>query len=103
MLTRLAHLAARRPKQVVIIAVLFAVVAGALGGNVASRLGPYGDDDPATESSRVSDQLAKATGLETGENVIALVEPASRAKAAEVTRVLRTDFAIGAVASYWST
>ena len=103
MLTRLAALASRRPKRVVVLALVFAVFAGAFGGSVAERMGPYEADDPDTESVRVSDELTAATGLETGESIIALVTPATRARTDEVVRVLRSDPAIGAVASYWST
>src|SRR3954452_10603282 len=103
MLGRLAALASRFPKRVVAVAVVFAVVAGALGGNVASRLGPYSADDPASESSRVSDQLAAATGLETSDNVVALVTPVSQDKVGRVAHVLDSDPAIGQVASWYST
>ena len=50
MLNALANLATRRSRTVVVAAVLASVLAGALGGGVASRLDPYGADDPATES-----------------------------------------------------
>src|SRR3954470_14137448 len=103
MLTRIAQLAARRPKRIVVAAVVLAVTAGALGGNVASRLGPYAANDPASQSYKASDRLSRASGLETSDNVVALVRPASRAKVEQVARTLRSDSAIGGVASYFST
>jgi uncharacterized membrane protein YdfJ with MMPL/SSD domain len=103
MLARLARLATRRSKQVVVTALVLAVAAGVLGADVASRLGPYSANDPASQSSKVSDRLARATGLETADTVIALVTPASRARATQVASVLRSDPGIGQVASYWST
>jgi RND superfamily putative drug exporter len=97
MLKLIAHMAGRHPRRVLIITLVFAVVAGALGGGVAKRLGPYGADDPGTESVKTSKQLAAATGLETSSNVVALVSPAKPATAARVTSVLRDDPAIGRV------
>src|SRR4051794_1324329 len=103
MLTRIANMAGRHPRRVVTLTVLLAVVAGALGGNVASRMGPYGADDPASQSYKASRQLAGATGLETGSDVVALVTPASPATAGRVERILRDDPAIGRVSSYYTT
>src|SRR3954449_3951229 len=56
-LARLANGSARR---VALLALAFFVVAGALGGSVASRLDPYGADDPATETVRAMDRLQGA-------------------------------------------
>ncbi|MEA2471472.1 MAG: putative drug exporter of the superfamily, partial [Thermoleophilaceae bacterium] len=60
---------------------------------VANRLGPYGADDPATESVKTSDELERATGLATTDSVVVLV----RGSTAPVATALRTDPAIGAV------
>jgi putative drug exporter of the RND superfamily len=103
MLTRLADLAGRRSKRVVAIAVVLAVVAGALGAGVASRLGPYNADDPASQSVKASDRLAAATGLETSQSVVALVTPATRAQVDRAAGALKADPAIGGVATYYST
>jgi uncharacterized membrane protein YdfJ with MMPL/SSD domain len=94
----ITHMAGRHPRRVVAITLLLAVIAGALGGNVASRLGPYGADDKSTESVKTSQQLARATGLETSSNVVALVRPSSKESLAKATQVLRSDPAIGRVA-----
>jgi uncharacterized membrane protein YdfJ with MMPL/SSD domain len=102
-LTWLSEVASRRPKRVVIGALVLAVVAGILGGNVASRLGPYGASDPASESAKASDRLTRATGVETGDSIVALIRPASAAKAAQVSSALRNDPAIAGVRSYWSS
>ena len=59
-LRQLASLVSRRPRRVVAIVVAFALVAAALGGNVADRLDSYGADDPATESIRAEARLADA-------------------------------------------
>src|SRR4051794_20002216 len=97
MLKAITHMAGRHPRRVVAITLLLAVVAGALGGDVAKRLGPYGANDPATESAKTSDRLARATGLETSSNVVALMRPASPSSTARVTQVLHSDPAIGRV------
>src|SRR5204862_3036831 len=57
MFNSLASLAQRHGKRTAIFAVVLFVVAGALGGGVASKLGPYGADDPATESVKAQDRL----------------------------------------------
>src|SRR3954470_15005568 len=97
MLRAITHMAGNHPRRVVVITLLLAVLAGALGGDVAKRLGPYGANDPATESAKTSDRLARATGLETSSNVVALMRPASPSSTARVTRVLHSDPAIGRV------
>src|SRR3954470_3923502 len=97
MLRAITHMAGNHPRRVVAITLLLAVLAGALGGDVAKRLGPYGANDPATESAKTSDRLARATGLETSSNVVALMRPASPSSTARVTRGLHSDPAIGRV------
>ena len=57
MFNALASLAQRHGKRTVIFAAVFFVIAGALGGGVASKLAPYGADDPATESVKAADRL----------------------------------------------
>jgi uncharacterized membrane protein YdfJ with MMPL/SSD domain len=57
MFNSLASLAQRHGKRTAILAAILFVVAAALGGGVASKLGPYGDSDPATESVKATDRL----------------------------------------------
>src|SRR3954464_5747925 len=76
-LARLANGSARR---VALLALAFFVLAGALGGSVASRLDPYGADDPATETVKAMDRL-EAAGLR-GPAGVAVVEGAPGAAAA---------------------
>ena len=71
MLNALANLATRRSRAVVVSAVLASIVAGALGAGVASRLDPYGADDPATESVQADNRLDDAGYQDLG--LIALV------------------------------
>jgi uncharacterized membrane protein YdfJ with MMPL/SSD domain len=69
---RLARLAQRRGRRVVIVAAIFFLGAGALGAGVADRLDPYGADDPDTESVRADERLEAAGFRETG--VVVLLE-----------------------------
>src|SRR5262245_59483430 len=57
MLDALARFVYRRRRLVALAAGVFFVIAGALGGSVASHLDPYGADDPATDSVRADDLL----------------------------------------------
>jgi len=109
MLTRLAHLSVRRSWRVVIAAVLFVVVAGALGGGVAENLTSGGFEDPATESSRADDALAER--FDTGvPNVILLVTatdgdvdaPEVAAAGQALTDELAAEAGVTDVLSYWS-
>ena len=50
MFDSLARFADGNARRIGIFAILFFLLAGALGGSVASRLDPYGADDPATET-----------------------------------------------------
>ena len=60
MFDSLARLADGHARRIGLIAIGFFVLAGALGGSVASKLEPYGADDPATESVKARDNLEDA-------------------------------------------
>ena len=79
MFDALARLADGKARRVGIFAIAFFLLAGALGGSVASRLDPYGADDPATETVEVREQLQDA-GLRVPA-VLAVVEDAPVADA----------------------
>src|SRR3954466_4586686 len=96
-MTRLAQVLGRQPKRVVAAAVALAILAGIFGFGVASRLGPYGADDPATDSVKTSNALERATGLTTSDSVVVLIRSAPRARIAAVTGAPRRDPGIGAV------
>ncbi|MBS1860514.1 MAG: MMPL family transporter [Actinobacteria bacterium] len=103
----LARLAQRHARAVVIVAVLFAIGAGALGGSVANRLDPYGAEDPATESVKAQDQLEEA-GYRFPD-VVALVEgapvarPATRARVEALEREVRRNPEVDRVVGYYDT
>jgi RND superfamily putative drug exporter len=107
MFERLAALADRRGRLVVIAAAVLAVAAGALGVGVADRLDPYGADDPATESVEGADRLEHAGYRDTG--VVVLVEGVDVDSAAGRDRIealiqrLRADRDVAQVASFSTT
>ncbi|MET0927557.1 MAG: MMPL family transporter, partial [Solirubrobacterales bacterium] len=85
MIDRLARLADRRGRRVVLIAALFFVLAGALGAGVADRLDPYGAEDPSTESVIVDQRLEDAGYRST--EVVVLISDADPTSAAGARRV----------------
>ncbi|MGH2952111.1 MAG: MMPL family transporter, partial [Solirubrobacterales bacterium] len=107
MLDRLARLADRSGRRVVILAVVFFAVAGFLGGSVADRLDPYGADDPDTESAQANDRL-EAAGFRTP-GVIVLVEDvtvreaAGRARVDEVRRIVESESDVAEVTGFADT
>ncbi|HWN73087.1 MAG TPA: hypothetical protein VNN15_04685, partial [Solirubrobacterales bacterium] len=56
-LAKFAHGNARR---IGLVAIGFFLLAGVIGGGVASKLDPYGADDPATETVKAMDRLQEA-------------------------------------------
>ena len=85
MFDRLAHFVQERRRLVAIGAVVFFMLAGALGGSVADRLDPYGAEDPATETSLATERLQDAGYRSTG--VVVLIEDVDVASAAGRQRV----------------
>jgi uncharacterized membrane protein YdfJ with MMPL/SSD domain len=107
MFSALASLAQRHAKRTVIFAAVFFVVAGALGGGVASKLAPYGDDDPSSESVRATDQL-EADGYR-NPNVIVLIQntppltPAGQHRIRGIEERLRANPDVSRVTGYLDT
>jgi uncharacterized membrane protein YdfJ with MMPL/SSD domain len=107
MFNSLASLAERRGRRVVILAVVFFGIAGAVGGSVADRLDPYGADDPDTESV-IADQRLEEAGFRDA-SVIVLVEDApvtekaGRQKVEAVTRQVKANDDVQAVNGYLNT
>jgi uncharacterized membrane protein YdfJ with MMPL/SSD domain len=99
MIDRLARLADRRARRVLILAGIFFVIAGALGAGVADRLAPYGANDPDTESVKADDLLKDAGYRPTG--IVVLVRGVDRA--GPVAGKLRASPDVAAVADYRST
>jgi RND superfamily putative drug exporter len=107
MFAALARLAQRHARTVVVVAVLFAIVAAAVGGSVANRLDPYGAEDPATESVKAQHQLEEA-GYRFP-SVVALVEgapvsrPTTRARVEALERSVRRNPEVDQVVGYYDT
>jgi uncharacterized membrane protein YdfJ with MMPL/SSD domain len=88
----------------VIAAVIGALVAGALGAGVASRLDPYGADDPSTESVQADNRLDDAGFQDLG--IIALVSgvdvssPATKHRVESLASEISQDPAVGRITDY---
>ena len=83
MLTRLADLAARRPRLLLAGAVAFTAAGLVVGSTVTSRLASGGFDDPTMQSVQASDLLQRATGQNPGETLLAIVSVPEGARTPE--------------------
>jgi uncharacterized membrane protein YdfJ with MMPL/SSD domain len=107
MFDSLARLANGRAKWVGLSAIVFFLLAGAVGGSVADRLDPYGAEDPATETVKAMDRLEEA-GLRIPA-VIAVVEdapvarPATKARVEALERHVRERADVASVTGYYDT
>ncbi|MGE0067644.1 MAG: MMPL family transporter [Solirubrobacterales bacterium] len=107
MFDALARLADGNARRVGLVAIAFFLLAGAIGGGVASRLDPYGADDPATEAVQAREQLQDA-GLRVPA-VIAVVEdapvgsPATRARVTALEAEVRERADVASVSGYYGT
>src|SRR5215208_5072501 len=107
MLDSLARFVYRRRRFVAVGAVVFFVLAGAIGGSVASHLDPYGADDPATDSVK-ADNLLKEHGFRPT-SVIVLVQDApvdeasTRQRVQGIERDLRSRGDVARVTGYYDT
>ncbi|HEY3435525.1 MAG TPA: MMPL family transporter [Solirubrobacterales bacterium] len=103
----LAQLANGKAKRVALLALVFFLVAGAVGGGVADRLDPYGAEDPATETVQAMDRLEEA-GLRIPA-VIAVVEdapvasPATRQRVEALEQQVRERPDVASVTGYYDT
>jgi uncharacterized membrane protein YdfJ with MMPL/SSD domain len=107
MFDSLARLANERAKRVGLLAIVFFLLAGAIGGSVADRLDPYGADDPDTETVQAMDRLEEA-GLRVPA-VIAVVQdapvaaPATRQRIEALEREVRRRSDVASVTGYYDT
>src|ERR1700704_2235861 len=112
MLTKIARLVSARPKRVLLGTLLFAMLAGVIGGPVAGSMKAGSDnfEDPASESVAARHTLERAAGMSSEPDVIALVRPGAPVRSAagaakvrqEATR-LGADRGVARVASFPST
>jgi uncharacterized membrane protein YdfJ with MMPL/SSD domain len=107
MLDALARLADRRARRVALLAAAFFVAAAALGGSVASRLDPYGAEDPATESAQARVALEGAGFHPPGAIVVIRDAPvataAGRARVAAIARQVRRMPDVASVSGWLET
>jgi RND superfamily putative drug exporter len=107
MFDSLARLADGNARRVGLLAIAFFLVAAAVGGSVASRLDPYGAEDPATETVQAKERLENA-GLRTPA-VTAVVEnapvsqPLTRARVEGLENEIRERSDVAAVTGYYDT
>ena len=107
MFDSLARLANGRARRVGLFAIVFFLLAGALGGSVADRLDPYGAEDPDTETVKAMDRLEEA-GLRVPA-VIAVVEdapvadPATRQRVVALEHQVRERPDVTSVTGYYDT
>ena len=87
MFDALARFLHARGRLVLAIAFALAVIAGVFGAGVASRLSPFGADDPSTQSVQALDRYEHATGRQLDPGIVALVRTGPLASAAARTRV----------------
>ena len=87
MMDRLARLADRRARRVVVAGVAVFAVAAVLGSGVANRLDPYDASDPDTESFRAQDRLENAGYRATGVIVLIDADPTTAEGREHVSRV----------------
>ncbi|HWB70487.1 MAG TPA: MMPL family transporter [Solirubrobacterales bacterium] len=107
MFDALARFANRNPRRIGLFAIAFFLLAGALGGSVASRLDPYGADDPATEAVKAKEQL-KDAGLRIPAVMVVvrhapIAAAATRGRVGALERELRHNPEVASVSGYYTT
>jgi RND superfamily putative drug exporter len=107
MLVRVANLVVRRRLAILALTLVGLVVAGVLGGGVASRLSSGGFEDPGAESTKAQHALERFGGES---NLLLLVRarngtvdaPAVAAAGAALTKRLGAEPDVSFAASYWT-
>ena len=107
MFDSLARFADGNARRIGITAILFFVLAGALGGSVANRLDPYGADDPATEAVKAKNQLQDAGLRVPAVQVVVADAPvakrSTRHRIAALEAELRRRHDVESVSGYYTT
>ena len=109
MLDAAGRLALRRPKRVIVGALLFVLVAGGLSSGVIPRLGVSGYADPGSPSVRADHDLQRQFGIVTPNLLLDVSSPRSMndpqvaAVAATLARRLAHERGVERVQSYWTS
>ncbi|MFF7195499.1 MMPL family transporter [Streptomyces sp. NPDC008079] len=114
MFERIAELAIRRSRLVLIVAIVATAVMGAVGAGAFTKLLGGGFDDPASQSTRARDLIDKRFGGET--NLVLLVRtadgriadgrvdaPAAERNGRALVAELKSEKTLANVVSYWDT
>ncbi|HXR61520.1 MAG TPA: MMPL family transporter [Solirubrobacterales bacterium] len=107
MFDSLARLADGNARRIGLLALVFFLLAGALGGSVADRLDPYGAEDPATETVKAMERLEGA-GLRVP-SVVAVVadapvgSPATERRVEALEDEVRRQPGVASVSGYYDT
>ncbi|GAA1890394.1 MMPL family transporter [Streptomyces durmitorensis] len=109
MFERIAELAIRRSRLILVVAVAAMALMGALGAGAFGKLLGGGYDDPASQSTRAGEVIDEKFGGET--NLVLLVrasegridDPAARQSAKALVADLRKEKHLENVVSYWDT
>ncbi|MFE4966435.1 MMPL family transporter [Streptomyces sp. NPDC056660] len=109
MFERIAELAIRRARLVLIVAVVATALMGALGSGAFTKLLGGGFDDPASQSTRARDLIDKKFGGET--NLVLLVRagdgrvdtPSAEQNGKALVANLKKEKTLANVVSYWDT
>ena len=102
-LSAVAAAVTRRPRLVVSGAAALAAVALVFGAGVAKHLGPFGFDDPATESVKAREAVERAAGYDPDLVLTAIVRPFTRRNVERTVARLRAEPATARVLSVYST
>jgi uncharacterized membrane protein YdfJ with MMPL/SSD domain len=106
-LSRLTDLVLRRARPILMATLALAAVAAVLGAGVGNRLDPYEAAGAATQSAATVQRIERATGLELGAGVLALVRlpagvytPTGRGRVRRIERAIAADSEVGRVRSF---
>jgi RND superfamily putative drug exporter len=109
MLARLGRFTVHHRKAVLVGTAVFFVLAGALGGGVASRLSSGGFDDPSSESSRARDAIEREFGDQDPDVVLLVTarrgtvdDPDIVAAGNALTTELASERGVAGAISYWA-
>jgi len=99
LLTRYAATSVRHPRRIALLAVIFFLVAGVIGGPAARLLkARNGFEDPSSQAAAARKQIERATGVEPTAGVIALVHGAPGGPGvASAAAALRADSGVARV------